>query len=59
MTEGPQKLPPVPGRPKPSQKDKNHIDELLEEALEETFPASDTPAMLEPAPNSPGADDKT
>ncbi|MEX0752689.1 MAG: hypothetical protein WD073_07160 [Xanthobacteraceae bacterium] len=31
--------------------EKKHLDELLEEALEETFPASDPPAMLEPAPD--------
>jgi hypothetical protein len=29
---------------------KNHTEELLDEALKETFPASDPPAMLEPAP---------
>jgi len=29
---------------------KGHRQELLDEALEETFPASDPPAMLEPAP---------
>jgi len=27
-----------------------HKQDLLDEALEETFPASDPPAMLEPAP---------
>lgn len=26
--------------------EKRHIDELLDEALEETFPASDPPAMI-------------
>ena len=30
---------------KQSQADKKHIDELLDEALEETFPASDPPAV--------------
>jgi len=28
-----------------------HLDELLDEALADTFPASDPPAMLEPAPD--------
>ena len=50
MTGRPPKLPSAPKRPKPSQKSKKHLNELLDEALEETFPASDTPAMLEPAP---------
>lgn len=31
---------------------KKHLDDLLDEALDETFPASDPPAMLEPTPNS-------
>jgi hypothetical protein len=30
--------------------EKKHLDELLGEALEETFPASDPLAILEPAP---------
>jgi hypothetical protein len=30
---------------KHAQADKKHIDELLDEALEETFPASDPPAV--------------
>ncbi len=32
--------------------EQKHLDDLLEEALEETFPASDPLAMLELAPNS-------
>lgn len=40
-------------KPEPSAKEKKkHTNELLDEALEETFPASDPPAMLEPVPNS-------
>ena len=38
----------MPKHPKPvdpDQSEKRHIDELLDEALEETFPASDPPAM--------------
>lgn len=31
---------------------KNHTEELLDEALKETFPASDPPAMLEPTPGT-------
>lgn len=30
------------------QQDEQHLNDLLDEALEETFPASDPPAMLEP-----------
>lgn len=32
----------------PEQK-REHLEDLLDEALDETFPASDPPAMLEPA----------
>jgi|GEM_PF-3583567 len=32
---------------------KSHIDEALDEALDESFPASDPPAMTEPAPRAP------
>lgn len=31
---------------------KKHLDELLDEALDETFPASDPPALTAPAPAS-------
>ena len=34
------------------QQKKKHNNERLDEALEETFPASDPIAMLEPVPNS-------
>ncbi len=53
MTRRPPKLPSAPKRPKPSQQDKKHLNERLEEALEETFPASDALAMLELAPGLP------
>ena len=49
------KLPATPKKPKPSERDKKHVDERLDEALEETFPASDPPTMLEPVPDSPQA----
>jgi hypothetical protein len=46
----------VAKKPKPSaqeqEKKKKHTNELLDEALDETFPASDPVAMLEPVPNS-------
>lgn len=48
MTGRPQKPPLAAKNPKPPQQGKKHLDELLDEALEETFPASDPPAMLEP-----------
>jgi hypothetical protein len=51
------KRPAPPKGPEPSQRDKKHLDELLDEALEETFPASDPPAMLEPVPESPQVDE--
>jgi hypothetical protein len=47
------KLPSAPKKPRASQQDRKHLNELLDEALEETFPASDALEMLEPAPNSP------
>lgn len=52
MTGPSQNLPSAPKRPKLSPQEKKHLDELLDEALEETFPASDPPAMLEPVPDS-------
>jgi len=52
MTRQSHKLPSAQKKPKPSPQEKKHLDELLDEALEETFPASDPPAMLEPAPDS-------
>jgi hypothetical protein len=56
MIRRPQKRPSAPKKPRLSQPDKKHQNELLDEALEETFPASDPPAMLEPAPESPQGD---
>ena len=40
--------PHEPSAPKPS-----HEEDLLDEALEESFPASDPPAMTERAPTQP------
>jgi hypothetical protein len=45
-------------KPSPEEKEKKHKNELLDESLEETFPASDPLAMLEPAPNSKRSKDK-
>lgn len=58
MTEDPRE--PLSGskKPKLSPRAKRHLDELLDEALAETFPASDTPAMLEPAPGPVQAEEK-
>jgi hypothetical protein len=36
--------------PKPPATPDRHREDLLDEALEETFPASDPPSMTEPAP---------
>ena len=57
MTGRSHKLPSSLKKPKPSEQDKKHLNELLDEALEETFPASDPLAMLELAPGSPQADE--
>jgi hypothetical protein len=57
MTGQPQKPPSSSKKPKASKPDKKHQNELLDEALEETFPASDPPAMIEPVPDSSQADD--
>lgn len=57
MTGRSQKPPSVaPRKPKPSQQDDKHLNDLLDEALKETFPASDPPAMLEPVPDPPLGD---
>ncbi len=49
MTKHPHK----PSDPKASMDaEKKHLDELLNEALEDTFPASDPLAILEPAPGT-------
>jgi hypothetical protein len=37
---------------------KAHEDELLDEALDESFPASDPPAMTEPTPHPKDPSDK-
>ena len=52
MTEQSSKELSVSHKPKPSRQKKKHNNELLDEALDETFPASDPVAMLEPVPNS-------
>lgn len=44
----------TPSPAEPAAEDREHLDALLDEALDETFPASDPPAILEPAPG-PGA----
>lgn len=49
------KRPAKPKAARPPTK-KEHQDELLDEALEETFPASDPVAMIEPAPGAPATD---
>lgn len=58
MTVRPSKQRSTAKKPKPSQQEKNHVNELLDEALEETFPASDALAMTEPAPDSQQAGTK-
>jgi hypothetical protein len=36
-----------------SQKARKHVEDLLDEALEQTFPASDPVAMIQPTPDLP------
>lgn len=43
---------------KQSVKEKEHLDELLDEGLRETFPASDPLAILEPVHLRPRKEDK-
>jgi hypothetical protein len=50
MTGRPRKPTSTSKTPQSSQPDKEHENELLDEALKETFPASDPPAMIEPLP---------
>jgi hypothetical protein len=49
---GPSGVTPMTAKSK-SQSDKDKLDAKLDEALEETFPASDPPAMTEPAAAAP------
>ncbi|MCF8478697.1 MAG: hypothetical protein K9G60_16840 [Pseudolabrys sp.] len=43
---------------KPNDDKKKHTEDLLDEALRETFPASDPPAMLEPGHLQPPPKEK-
>jgi hypothetical protein len=48
---------PKPGVKK-SEDTHHRLDKALEEGLEETFPASDAVAVVEPAPMPPNDDDQ-
>jgi hypothetical protein len=52
VPEGDTMSAPRPRRPTP-----DHLQELLHEALEETFPASDPPALVEPGGGISGAEE--
>jgi hypothetical protein len=56
MTGRPRKLPSAATARKRTLAEKQHENELLDEALRETFPASDPPAMIQPAPDRAQAD---
>ena len=43
--------------PKPKNGKRKHREELLDEALDESFPASDPPAIVEPHKKPGGAED--
>ena len=47
------KAKPVKPGAKRSEDRRRHLDEVLEEGLKETFPASDPVAVVEPAPTRP------
>jgi len=42
---------PAEATPESAGKGEKHVDQLLDEALEETFPASDAVAILQPVPD--------
>ena len=48
MTRSEQKPPPPPDTPGEVRRKRKHDEDLLDDALENTFPASDPPAMTEP-----------
>ncbi|MBX6426712.1 MAG: hypothetical protein IRZ09_12415 [Variibacter sp.] len=56
MTRRPERPQSTPRKLRPAPPTKEHLDALLDEALDQTFPASDPPAMLEPAPDAPTDD---
>ena len=42
-----------------TEKQREELDRKLDEALQDTFPSSDPPALSQPAKNSPAGDPKT
>ena len=60
MTDRPPGTPETAKVPAPDKNNaqKKHTEELLDEALKETFPASDPPAMLEPGHIQPAPKDQ-
>ena len=49
---------PKPDIEKKKQNERQHLENALEEGLEETFPASDAVAVTEPARTKPGDNNK-
>jgi hypothetical protein len=48
---------PLPRSPKPLPKqERSKLERQLDEGLKQSFPASDPPAVVEPAPTKPGND---
>ena len=48
---------PAKKSPKPKNGKRKHREDLLDEALDESFPASDPPAIVEPHRKPGGAED--
>jgi nicotinate phosphoribosyltransferase len=53
MTDPKHHTGPTPSQPQASDSEKRRLDALLDEALDQTFPASDPPSLTQPAPDGP------
>jgi hypothetical protein len=49
---------PDADKEKARQEEKKHLNDVLDEGLEESFPASDTPAVVRPGHGIPSESDK-
>ncbi|MCT8970745.1 hypothetical protein [Microbaculum marinisediminis] len=53
MTKAPDKSKPKDDRKDKLREEKKHLNDVLDEALEESFPASDAPAVVRPGHGIP------